>query len=97
MRKVNSSFLFALFLMQLLPIGIALGAPPVVIKPGASIQSAVNSNPEGTPFTLKAGIHRHQTVVPKNGNTFIGEPGAIMSGARHLTLFMREDQLLGGN
>jgi parallel beta-helix repeat protein len=89
MRKLNSRFLFTLFLLKLLHMGIALGAP-VVIKPGASIQSAVNHNPEGTTFTLKAGIYRQQTVVPKNGNTFIGEPGAIISGARHLTSFTRE-------
>jgi hypothetical protein len=89
MRKLNSSFLFTLFLVKLLHLGIALGAP-MVIKPGASIQSAVNRNPEGTTFTLKAGIYRQQTVAPKNGNTFIGEPGAIMSGARRLISFTRE-------
>jgi parallel beta-helix repeat protein len=89
MQTLNTSCLFALFLVPLLHIEIALGAP-VVIQPGASIQSAVNRNPEGTTFTLKAGMHRQQMVAPKNGNTFIGEPGAIMSGARHLTLFLRE-------
>jgi hypothetical protein len=35
-------------------------------------------------------MYRQQTVAPKNGNTFIGEPGAIMSGARRLTSFTRE-------
>ena len=54
------------------------------IYPGQSIQAAVNAFPAGTAFLLKAGMHRMQQVMPKDGNTFTGEAGAIMSGARIL-------------
>jgi parallel beta-helix repeat protein len=51
------------------------------IYPGQSIQAAVNAFPGGTTFLLKAGVHRLQSVTPKSGNTFVGEPGAILRGA----------------
>lgn len=52
----------------------------VVIKPGQSIQSAVNSNPDGTVFVIAAGVHRNQTVSPKHRNQFLGQAGAILDG-----------------
>jgi parallel beta-helix repeat protein len=55
-----------------------------------SIQSAVDAHPSGTAFLIKAGVHRLETVKPKTGNTFIGERGAVLSGARLLTSFTRE-------
>jgi parallel beta-helix repeat protein len=64
-------------------------APTTTISPGQSIQAAVNAHPNGTTFTLKRGVHRMQSVQPKSGNTFIGETGAVMSGARLLTSFTR--------
>lgn len=60
-----------------------------VIYPGTDIQAAVDANPAGTAFLLKAGLHRMQRVSPKNGNVFAGEPGTILSGARELTTFAR--------
>src|ERR1039458_2334618 len=62
----------------------------VVISPGEEIQSAVDSNPPGTTFFLQAGVYRLQTVVPSDGDTFIGDHGAIMSGATLLTSFEQE-------
>jgi hypothetical protein len=64
------------------------GAIPV--NPGDNIQQLVNSNPEGTTFLLRPGYHRNQSIVPRTGNQFIGEPGAILSGAVSLTNFSRE-------
>ncbi|HEX8715909.1 MAG TPA: Ig-like domain-containing protein [Gemmatimonadaceae bacterium] len=52
----------------------------VVIQPGQSIQAAVNANPSGTTFWLKAGTWHQQSVVPKDGMTFAGEAGAILDG-----------------
>jgi|GEM_PF-1293923 len=52
----------------------------VVIEPGQSIQAAVNANPAGTTFWLKAGTWHQQSVVPKDGMTFAGEAGAILDG-----------------
>jgi len=60
------------------------------IYPGSDIQAAVNANPAGTTFLLKAGVHRRQKVTPKDGNTFVGEPGTILTGATLVTTFVRE-------
>jgi hypothetical protein len=70
----------------------------VQITPGMNLQAAVDANPAGTTFVIKAGVHRHQSVRPKNGNTFVGEPGAILSGARVLTGFTRSGSywMVGG-
>jgi parallel beta-helix repeat protein len=72
---------------------VTVTAPPpadstptgTAILPGQSIQSAVNANGAGTTFIIKAGVHRLQSVTPKSGNTFWGEPGAVLNGARLLT------------
>jgi parallel beta-helix repeat protein len=56
--------------------------PPliVVVHPGDDIQSKVDSAPPGTRFLFKAGVHRGQRIYPKGGDTFVGEPGAILDG-----------------
>jgi parallel beta-helix repeat protein len=51
-----------------------------VILPGQSIQAAVNANPGRTTFWLKAGLYSQQSVIPKTGNTFLADSGAIMDG-----------------
>jgi parallel beta-helix repeat protein len=53
---------------------------PVPINPGDSIADAVRANPAGTAFLIKRGIHRRQYVRPKDGNTFLGEAGAVLDG-----------------
>jgi nitrous oxidase accessory protein NosD len=58
----------------------AAAGAQVAISPGQSIQSKVNSYPAGTQFLIKAGVHANQRVVPKSGNVFIGEPGAVLDG-----------------
>ncbi len=62
----------------------------VALHPGDDFQSAVDANPAGTTYLVKAGTHRMQSVLPRTGDTFVGEPGAVMSGARLLTAFDRE-------
>ena len=54
--------------------------PAMTISPGASIQAAVNAYPAGTRFLIKAGVHKLQSVIPKDGNTFRCEPGAVLDG-----------------
>jgi hypothetical protein len=66
------------------------GSGAVAIMPGQNIQSVVNSYPAGTTFLLKAGVHRHQTIAPRTGDSFVGETNGstrltILSGARVLT------------
>lgn len=63
------------------------------IYPGEDIQAAVDANPTGASFVIKAGVHRLQSVQPKTGNEFVGEPGAILSGAKLLTEFERDGGL----
>jgi parallel beta-helix repeat protein len=52
----------------------------VAVAPGQSIQAAVDKNPAGTTFVIKAGVHKRQSVIPKAGDTFVGESGAVMTG-----------------
>ena len=65
-------------------------AAVATLRPGAKFQDSVNKYPTGTIFTLKAGIFRLQSVTPKSGMSFIGEAGAVLSGARLLTSFTRQ-------
>jgi parallel beta-helix repeat protein len=62
----------------------------VRINPGTNIQSVVNQHGGGTTFLLGAGIHRLQQIQPKSGQTFIGEAGAYLSGAKVLTGWQRD-------
>jgi parallel beta-helix repeat protein len=54
--------------------------PTVTLTPSQSIQSAVNANPSGTVFVLTPGTYLKQTVIPKSGDVFYGQPGAILDG-----------------
>ena len=54
--------------------------PGIAIAPGQSIQALVNANPAGTTFIIKAGTHIRQSVIPKSGDRFFGEPGAVLDG-----------------
>lgn len=54
----------------------------VVISPGMSIQSAVDSHPGGTTFVLMAGTHEIQTPIrPKGNQKFIGSGEVILTGS----------------
>jgi parallel beta-helix repeat protein len=59
-------------------------AGAVRVEVGQSIQAAVDAHPERTTFVLASGVHREQRVVPKPHQRFIGEDGAVLSGARVL-------------
>ncbi len=53
----------------------------VRITTGASIQAAINASPAGTSFCIAAGTHTIAApIVPKSGNSFVGEFGAILDG-----------------
>ncbi len=60
----------------------------VTMSPGNNLQAIVNSHPENTTFVLQPGVYRLQSIQPQNGDTFIGQPGAILSGAQLLTSFI---------
>ncbi|MPZ98938.1 MAG: right-handed parallel beta-helix repeat-containing protein [Dehalococcoidia bacterium] len=67
----------------------AAGEAPtrVRIDAGSDVRAIVAAHPPGTTFVLGAGIHRLQSVVPRDGDTFEGEPGATMRGSRVLDAF----------
>ncbi|MBA3684569.1 MAG: right-handed parallel beta-helix repeat-containing protein [Planctomycetes bacterium] len=75
----------------ILSTGVAAAAT-VEVPVGANIQEVVNANPEGTTFRIKRGLHRLQEITPKHGQVFVGEVGAVLSGARLLTSFQREGE-----
>lgn len=59
-----------------------IGAPAgaITIRPGQNIQQTVSGSPAGSTFYLTAGIHGGQQVAPRDGDIFIGAPGAVMNG-----------------
>ena len=65
----------------------------VVLEVGDDFQKIVDRHPRGTRFIVKPGIHRLQSVRPKQDDKFIGAPGAVMSGARLLSSFEMEGDL----
>jgi parallel beta-helix repeat protein len=62
---------------------VAAGGVP--IGTGDDAQRVVNAHGAGTTYLVKAGTHlRNFSVRPKTGDTFCGEPGAILDGGRSL-------------
>jgi parallel beta-helix repeat protein len=53
---------------------------PAYVCVGESIQEAAAAlGPEGV-ITIAAGTHLQQSITPKDGQSFVGEPGAILDG-----------------
>lgn len=52
----------------------------VRVEPGESIQEAADSAGRGATIVLGTGRHVGQSVAPRTGQAFIGEPGAVMEG-----------------
>ena len=64
------------------------------VSPDDDLQAKVDRSPAGTTFRLKAGIYRLKTaLIPKDGDSFIGEAGATVSGSQPLTVFGRSGNL----
>ncbi|MGW6277604.1 right-handed parallel beta-helix repeat-containing protein [Kribbella sp. NPDC055071] len=62
-------------------------AGAVVVSTTQNLNELTTSNPAGTTFWLSPGTHRlgneqFAQVIPKEGNVYIGAPGAILDGAR---------------
>jgi hypothetical protein len=57
----------------------------VVIGTADNAQQVVNAHPAGTTYLVKAGTHQNNfSLRPKSGDTFCGEPGAVLDGGRSL-------------
>jgi len=66
------------------PTGV-LDCGPTVFCPGDSLQRKVDAAGAGASFTFTPGVYRLQSIVTKPGQSFTGQPGAIMNGAALLT------------
>ena len=59
------------------------GAVPIGVDDNA--QRVVGAHGAGTTYLVKTGTHRQNfSVQPKSGDTFCGEPGAVLDGGRTL-------------
>jgi hypothetical protein len=57
----------------------------VAIGTGDNAQQVVDAHGAGTTYVVKAGTHlRNFSVRPKSGDSFCGEPGAVLDGGRSL-------------
>jgi hypothetical protein len=61
----------------------------ISVVPTDNLQELVNEYPASTTFSLAPGMYRLQSVAPQNGDSFVGETGAIVSGAALLTNFVQ--------
>jgi hypothetical protein len=76
-----------LSLFDLAPTSIAWAGQTINVATTDNLQTLVNQYPPSTTFSLAPGIHRLQSVVPQSGDSFVGQTGAILSGAALLTTF----------
>jgi parallel beta-helix repeat protein len=57
----------------------------VTVSVDDNLKEVVDANPPGTTYLIEAGVHRGAQAEPKDGDTFIGEAGAVLSGATLLS------------
>lgn len=57
----------------------------VRVEVGDDLQRLVEQHPPGTTFRIASGVHREVSVIPRDGDRFLGEEGAVLSGARDLS------------
>lgn len=65
------------------PPRITVPADAIRVAPGDDAVDIVQRSPAGSTFVFEAGTHRlERPIVPRSGDAFIGEAGAVLSGAR---------------
>jgi len=87
MIAYTTAFIASLLLIFSLP---ARSQGRISLAPGTDIQKAVSAHPAGTSYLIKAGVHRLQQITPKDGDSFIGEKGAVLNGAQLLNQWKKE-------
>ena len=78
------SFLISLWGLLFFSWPILVFADSVYSALGADIQSIIDKQDKGTRYVLQSGVHRGHEIILKDGDSLIGEPGAILSGAELL-------------
>ncbi len=59
-----------------------------VVSPDEDAVAAVEDAPAGTVFCFEPGIHRlRESLVPQDGDAFVGVPGAILNGSEVIDSF----------
>jgi parallel beta-helix repeat protein len=99
--KICAAPVYAIALLLLCPglggrlaLRAADQAAAVTITPAdENIQSIIDSHPPGTVFTFEPGTYRLLSIKPKDGDHFVGKPGAIMNGSEQLN-FQRANDML---
>lgn len=96
LKKIASKVLYSTSLVMiasglsffnLAHTSIAWAGQTINVATTDNLQTLVNQYPPATTFSLAPGIHRLQSVVPQSGDSFVGQTGAILSGAALLTTF----------
>jgi len=78
--------LLLIFILVAAACDIKTGPDQHILEVGDNFQEANDKFPEGTTFIVKSGVHTNQTVRhPKNGNSWIGEEGAVMDGRNRVS------------
>ncbi len=73
------------------PTGHNLGRASIVtVQPHDPVHKMASLAPPGTIFQFSTGIHYIQQIEPKDGQSFIGTDGTILSGAEKLQGFVRK-------
>ena len=63
----------------------------VIVKPGTDLRQLAGDSAPGTTFCLAAGVHRFMDAVrPRDGQSFIGTAGTVVSGSKVLSEFRKE-------
>ena len=60
-------------------------SPHVRLELGADWAGVMANQPPGTAYIVAAGVHRGVGIIPKDGDTIRGEPGAVLNGCLQLT------------
>lgn len=69
------------------PADIPIPAGAIAVVIGDDVTTLVAQAPPGSTFVIQPGVHRTGPLVPKDGMTFVGRPGAVLSGAQVLEGF----------
>src|SRR6266700_5989610 len=85
--KRNSFPLVLIFLCSIAAVEVR--ATTVNVYPANNIETVVDANAAGTTFVITPGTYRLQSVTPKSGDIFEGQPGAVLNGSQLLTSFTR--------
>ena len=66
---------------QMEPTTAPVPAGAILVAEGADLAGLVAASPPGTSFVIDPGLHRLAAVTPKDGMSFLGRSGAVLSGA----------------